>query len=100
MKGMRVYSIGGEPSPKRVPLATVEEVLRLYQEQYFDQRAPLSREAVRGARDQAELHLGQAGVAGSWIGNPQQIQSKLAGQRRKLRSENSVQMISAGKLLK
>jgi transposase len=26
----------GIPSPKRVPLATVEEVLRLYQEQYFD----------------------------------------------------------------
>ncbi len=26
----------GLPSPKRVPLATVEEVLRLYQEQYFD----------------------------------------------------------------
>jgi len=26
----------GIPSPKRVPLKTVEEVLRLYQEQYFD----------------------------------------------------------------
>ena len=26
----------GVPSPKRVPLGTVEEVLRLYQEQYFD----------------------------------------------------------------
>ena len=26
----------GRPSPKRVPLQTVEEVLRLYQEQYFD----------------------------------------------------------------
>ena len=26
----------GVPSPRRVPLATVEEVLRLYQEQYFD----------------------------------------------------------------
>jgi transposase len=26
----------GQPSPKRVPLETVEEVLRLYQEQYFD----------------------------------------------------------------
>ena len=26
----------GKPSPKRVPLATVEEVLRLYQEQYSD----------------------------------------------------------------
>src|SRR5512143_252620 len=26
----------GRPSPKRVPLATVEEVLRLYQERYHD----------------------------------------------------------------
>ena len=26
----------GSPSPRRVPLQTVEEVLRLYQEQYFD----------------------------------------------------------------
>ena len=26
----------GKPSPKRVPLATVEEILRLYQEQYSD----------------------------------------------------------------
>jgi transposase len=26
----------GKPSPKRVPLATVERVLRLYREQYFD----------------------------------------------------------------
>jgi len=26
----------GVPSPKRVPLATVERVLQLYQEQYFD----------------------------------------------------------------
>jgi transposase len=26
----------GQPSPKRMPLATVEEVLRLYQEKYFD----------------------------------------------------------------
>ena len=26
----------GKPSPKRVPMATVEEILRLYQEQYVD----------------------------------------------------------------
>jgi len=26
----------GKPSPKRVPVATVEEILRLYQEQYVD----------------------------------------------------------------
>ena len=27
---------GGQPSPKRVPIATVEKVLALYREQYFD----------------------------------------------------------------
>ena len=27
---------GGKPSPKRVPLATVEQVLGLYREKYFD----------------------------------------------------------------
>jgi len=26
----------GQPSPKRVPLATVEQVLALYREKYFD----------------------------------------------------------------
>jgi transposase len=26
----------GKPSPKRVPVSTIEEVLRLYQEQYYD----------------------------------------------------------------
>ena len=26
----------GKPSPKRVPMATVQEVLRLYEEQYYD----------------------------------------------------------------
>src|SRR4030095_15423150 len=26
----------GKPSPKRVPVATVQEVLRLYEEQYYD----------------------------------------------------------------
>ena len=26
----------GKPSPQRVPVSTVEEVLRLYQEQYYD----------------------------------------------------------------
>ncbi|HVQ38023.1 MAG TPA: ISNCY family transposase [Pyrinomonadaceae bacterium] len=32
------------------------------------QPAALPREAVRGARDQAELHLGEASLAGSWTG--------------------------------
>src|SRR5271157_2750563 len=39
----------GQPSPKRVPLATVEQVLGLY-------------------RDRVELHLGEAGSAGGRAG--------------------------------
>jgi transposase len=39
----------GVPSPKRVPLATVEEVLRLYQEQYFDFNVRHFHEKLRAA---------------------------------------------------
>ena len=33
----------GKPSPKRVPVETVEKVLGLYQEKYFDLNGHLSR---------------------------------------------------------
>src|SRR6267143_525341 len=36
----------GTPSPKRVPLAQVEQVLGLYREKYFDLNAAFSREAT------------------------------------------------------
>ena len=44
----------GLPSPKRVPLETVERVLRLYQEQYFDFNVQHFHEKLR-AEHQIEL---------------------------------------------
>jgi transposase len=41
----------GVPSPKRVPLATVEEVLRLYQEEYFDFNVRHFHEKLSRAHD-------------------------------------------------
>jgi hypothetical protein len=41
----------GQPSRKRVPIETVEQVLGLYREKYFDFNVrPFSREAGDGAR--------------------------------------------------
>ena len=58
------------PSPKRVPVATVEKVLRLYQEKYRDFNVAHFRgEAALGGRDQAELQLGEEGVAGVGTGS-------------------------------
>src|SRR5271165_321727 len=44
----------GQPSPKRVPLATVEQVLGLYRDQYFDLNAQHFHEKLR-AEHQIEL---------------------------------------------
>ena len=44
----------GKPSPKRVPLATVEEILRLYQEQYADFNVRHFHEKLR---EQHGIHL-------------------------------------------
>jgi transposase len=44
----------GIPSPKRVPLKTVEEVLRLYQEQYFDFNVQHFHEKLSSEHD---IHL-------------------------------------------
>ena len=59
----------GKPSPRRVPLGTVEKVLGLYQEKYFDFNVRHFHEKLRDcrwcgrARPPAELHLGEAGIA-------------------------------------
>jgi transposase len=59
----------GTPSPKRVPLATVETVLRLYQEQYFDFNVRHFHEKLGAEHGiQTELHLGEGSVAGSGTG--------------------------------
>ena len=52
-----------------MPLETVEEVLRLYQETYFDLNVRHFHEKLgEEARDRAELHLGAKGAAGSGSG--------------------------------
>jgi hypothetical protein len=54
------------PSEKRVPLATVEQVLSLVSRAVLrSERAALSREAGGGARHRAQLYLGERGVAGT-----------------------------------
>jgi transposase len=54
----------GRPSEKRVPLAQVEQVLGLYREKYFDLNVRhFHEEAPSGARDRAELHVGEACLA-------------------------------------
>jgi hypothetical protein len=49
----------GKPNPERVPWATVEEVLGLYQEKYAD-LTTFSGKAERKTPHPAELHLGEA----------------------------------------
>ena len=59
----------GKPSAQRIPLATVEEVLRLYRKEYFDPEHPaLSREAAGQAQDPFKLHVGAEGLAGGRVG--------------------------------
>ncbi len=49
----------GRPSPKRVPLATVERVLELYRERYFDLNVRHFQEKLR------QQH--QIGLSYSWV---------------------------------
>src|SRR5215208_5103250 len=56
------------PSPKRVPVEALEQVLRLYREKYFDLRAAFSRKAAGRARDPLQLHMGEDSAAGGWVG--------------------------------
>jgi hypothetical protein len=59
----------GQPSRRRVPVVTVEISVRLVPGKVFrSERAALSREVAGRARDRAELHLGEAGAAGSGAG--------------------------------
>src|SRR5215467_10743016 len=59
----------GKPSPKRVPVATVEKVLGLYREKYFDLNVRHFHEKLREqAWDRSQLHLGEVGVARGGIG--------------------------------
>ena len=58
-----------QPSPKRVPMQTVEQVLQLYRDQYFDFNVQHFYEKVRDvSRHQAELELGESGPGSRRIG--------------------------------
>lgn len=48
-----------------MPLAVVEEVLRLYRDEYF-QRGAFSREAVGEASGGGELYMGESSATGLW----------------------------------
>src|SRR5580704_13442291 len=59
----------GKPSPRRIPVATVEKVFALYRETYFDLNVQHFHEKFEaGSRDRTELYLGEAGAAGSGFG--------------------------------
>ena len=59
------------PSPKRVPMATVEKVLRLYREQYFDFNVKHFAEKLAEEHDdRAQLQLDQDGAADGGLGGP------------------------------
>ena len=83
----------GKPSPRRVPLGTVEKVLGLYQEKYFDFNvrhfpcgrwsSSRGRKAAGRARPPAELHLGEAGIARGGA-SEQEAKRGLHRQRRPL----------------
>ena len=53
----------GQPSPKRVPFATVEKVLALYREKYFDLNVLHFHEKLREQHAIELLHLGEVGDA-------------------------------------
>jgi hypothetical protein len=59
----------GKPSPKRVPLAVVEDVFTLYREKYFDLNVRHFHEKLSGATPGAlELHVGKESSADGGLG--------------------------------
>ena len=60
----------GKPSPKRVPVALVEQVLGLYRDRYFDLNVRHFHEKLQHEhQSRAELHLGEAGCARGGAGD-------------------------------
>jgi hypothetical protein len=58
-----------KPSPKRVPVPTVKEVLRLYQENYADFNVRhFQGEAARATPHSLDLHLGEARLTDGRVG--------------------------------
>jgi hypothetical protein len=63
----------GRPSPKRVPVATVEKVLGLYREQYFDLNVRHFHEKLRAPPHRSQLHLGEVRLARGRAGGARAI---------------------------
>ena len=57
----------GQPSRRRVPMATVEKVLALYREKYFDLNVQHFHEKLQAEHGIELSYLGEAGVAGSRV---------------------------------
>ena len=69
------------PSPKRVPMATVEKVLRLYREQYFDLNVKHFAEKLAKSMRSTQLHLDQDGAADGGLGGPKRKRGRHRKQR-------------------
>jgi transposase len=72
----------GIPSPKRVPLETVETVLRLYQEQYFDFNVRHFHEKLSSEHN---IHLSYTWVKQAWQGAGLVKSRRKRGKHRKRR---------------
>ena len=72
----------GKPSPRRVPLATLERVLELYRERYFDLNVRHFHEKLRGEH---EIELSYSWVKGVLQGAGLMARGRKRGQHRKRR---------------
>jgi transposase len=72
----------GKPSPKRVPVATLERVLELYRERYFDLNVRHFHEKLRGEH---EIELSYSWVKGVLQGAGLMARGRKRGQHRKRR---------------
>jgi transposase len=73
----------GKPSPKRVPVATMQRVLELYREQYFDLNARHFHEKLK---DEHQIELSYSWVKGVLQGAGLMARGRKRGQHRKWRS--------------
>src|SRR5271157_5147843 len=72
----------GKPSPKRVPVATLERVLELYRERYFDLNARHFHEKLQ---DEHHIELSYSWVKGVLQGAGLMARGRKRGQHRKRR---------------
>ena len=75
----------GKPSPKRIPVATMEEVLRLYREEYFDLNMRHFHEKLRDEHDiRLSYSVGAERAAGGRAGGEAAISAgRIGGDARR-----------------